>query len=334
MEPKYLIAGTLRRETLLPPSGSAVLDGPGGDLLYAAAGLTVWEKGVGLLARAGEDYPQEWLQEFEQYGWSTGGIHILPGPLDLRYFQAWTDPQKVQNNNPVAHFARLGLLFPKSMLGYQPAARAEDDLKTTAAASPRPADIPPEYLNAHTGLICLVDYATAARMSSAFRQAGILTVTLDPSAGFMNAGAFADVRILLQGLTALLVGEDKLRGLFWGKTNDLWEMAEAAASFGCETIVIKRGGRGQMLYDSASRKRWEIPAYPARLVDLLGVGDAFCGGFASGLHSTYDPLQAALRGNISASLALEGTGAFHAMEALPGLAQARLEALTRQVRQV
>jgi len=38
-------------------------------------------------------------------------------------------------------------------------------------------------------------------------------------------------------------------------------------------------------------------------------------------------LAAVLHGNVSASLVIEGSGPFYALEALPGLAQARLEAL-------
>ncbi len=39
---------------------------------------------------------------------------------------------------------------------------------------------------------------------------------------------------------------------------------------------------------------------PCRSLTLTGAGDAFCGGFLAGYRSSYDPLQAALTGNISA----------------------------------
>jgi sugar/nucleoside kinase (ribokinase family) len=171
-------------------------------------------------------------------------------------------------------------------------------------------------------------------MLSTFRQANVTSLTLDPSAAYMNGTAFDDVRILLQGLTAFLPSEEELRALFWGRTNDLWQMAETLGGFGCEFIVVKRGARGQMLYDSVSKKRWEIPAYPARLCDLTGAGDSFCGGFMAGYQKTYNPLRAVLYGSVSASLTIEGSGAFHALEALPGLAQARLDSLTGLVRQI
>jgi sugar/nucleoside kinase (ribokinase family) len=105
-------------------------------------------------------------------------------------------------------------------------------------------------------------------------------------------------------------------------------------SFGAEIIVIKRGTRGQLVYEHSTRKKWEIPAYPGRMVDPTGIDDAFCGGFLAGFYSAFDPLQAALQGNISASLAIEGSGAFYSLDAMPGLAEARMHSLADIVRVV
>ena len=157
-------------------------------------------------------------------------------------------------------------------------------------------------------------------------------VMIDPGPGYMNGNFINDLRSLLQGITAFLPSEEEIRALFWGRTNDLWEMAETLGSYGVEIVVIKRGGQGQYIYDHDSRKKWDVPAYPGRLVDPTGAGDAFCGGFLAGYIATFDPLQAALHGNVSASLSIEGSGAFYALEALPGLAQARLQSLADIVR--
>ncbi|MBU4225600.1 MAG: carbohydrate kinase family protein [Chloroflexi bacterium] len=334
MYPTFVIAGRLRRDYLLPPVGHPLIDVPGGDLLYAAAGLAAWEGSIGLLARVGEDYPHEWLRSFEQRGLDTRGIRILPEHLDLRFFQAYLDPLTPQRNNPVAHFGRLGLTYPKALLGYQPPSEVQDNRKMAEPASPRPADIPEDYLNASAVHLCPLDYLTHNRLISAFRQGRTSMLTLDPSAAYMTPATWLDVCRLLHGLTAFLPSEEELRALFWGDSNDLWEMAEELAAQGCELIVIKRGGHGQMLYDAPSRKRWEIPAYPAHLADPSGAGDSFCGGFLAGYRQTYDPLRAVLYGNVSASLTIEGSGAFHALDALPGLAQARLDSLAEIVRQV
>jgi sugar/nucleoside kinase (ribokinase family) len=334
MNPSFILAGHLHRDYLLSVQDRSQLDVPGGNLLYATAGLGVWGSAIGLLARVGEDYPHDWLRSFEKRGWDTRGIHISDSPLDLRYFQAILENQEVQRSNPMACFSRVGLPFPKSLLGYQPPPENEDDRKTSHPASPRPDDIPPDYLNAHLVHLCPVDYVTGTRLTSAFRQASVTTITLDPSAAYMTGKALYDVRILIGGLTAFLPSEEELRSLFWGSTDDLWSMAEALGEFGCEFIVVKRGARGQMLYDSISKKRWEIPAYPARLVDVTGAGDSFCGGFLAGYQNSYDPLRAVLHGSVSASLTIEGSGALHPLESLPGLAQARLESLDGLVRQI
>ena len=143
-----------------------------------------------------------------------------------------------------------------------------------------------------------------------------------------------DLRALLAGASAFLPSEEELRALFWGQTYDLWEMLSAVGELGCEIVVAKCGARGQAVLDVEGKHKWEIPAYPARLADPTGAGDAYCGGFLVGLKKTYDPLQAALYGNVAASLAVEGTGALYALGVAPGLAAARLQVMNDLVREI
>lgn len=333
---RYIFAGKLQRDFTLFPSGETLFDKPGGNLLYAAAGLLVWEPDTtpGLLARVGEDYPGAWLGNLQQRGLDIRGIRVLSNVPDTRHFTAYLDLQTPQEDNPVSHFARLGLPFPKALLGYQCPANLLDSRTRLAPTSLHPEDLIPEYQKATIAHMCPVDYLTHSLLPVSLRQAGFTTITLDPSKGYMDSSFYNDVPALLVGLTAFLPSEEELRALFQGRSSDLWEMAEALTVTGCEIIVIKRGERGQMVYESAGHKRWEIPAYPARRVDPTGVGDAFCGGFLAGYCQSFDPLEAALHGNISAALTLEGSGIFYALEALPGLGQARLESLRQAVRQV
>jgi sugar/nucleoside kinase (ribokinase family) len=89
-----------------------------------------------------------------------------------------------------------------------------------------------------------------------------------------------------------------------------------------------------MIYDGTGNRRYEIPAYSSRLADPSGAGDAFCGGFLAGFHKTNDPVLAACYGNVSASLKIEGSGPFYALDVLPGLAEARLHSIKEMVREV
>jgi sugar/nucleoside kinase (ribokinase family) len=332
--PVIVLAGQLRRQTLLPPTGRPLLDVPGGNLLYAASGARLWRDAIGLTARVGEDYPHDWLRQFADLGLDTAGIRQLLGPLDLRSFLAYTDLTSAQKANPVSHFARLHLPFPKGLLGYQPVTEQQDSRARPNVDSPRISDIPDLYLEAKAVHLCPLDFVAHTQLIPAFRQKELRVVCVDPGAGYMNPNFLNDLRSMLADVTAFLPSEEEIRALFWGRTNDLWEMAEALAAFGVDYIVIKRGALGQMLYDATRKQRWEIPAYPARLIDLTGAGDAFCGGFLAELAGKHDPLQAALRGNVSASLAVEGSGAFFALESTPGLANARVQSLSEIIRRV
>jgi sugar/nucleoside kinase (ribokinase family) len=334
--PRFLIAGQLRREYIILPSGEARLDVPGGNALYAAVGLAIWEPDPppAIVARVGEDYPQEWLTQYARRGLDTRGVRVLPHAVDVRTFTAYMSRTVRATDDPVAHFAHAGLPYPKAMLGYRDTSSAIDSRTRLLPTSIRQADIPSDYLDATAAHLCPLDYLTHSLLPAVLRQAEFTNVTLDPSPGYMNPTYWTDVPALVTGLTAFLPSEEEMRSLFQGRSSDLWEMAEALAAYGCEIIVIKRGEGGQLLYDASAHARWEIPAYPARLVDPSGAGDAFCGGFLAGYWRTYEPLQAALYGNISASLVVEGMGPFYALDSLPALPQARLDALKLSVRKI
>jgi sugar/nucleoside kinase (ribokinase family) len=332
--PQFAVLGRLSRDYLLPPSGRPWLDVPGGNLLYAAAGLAVWADGVGLVGRVGEDYPRDWLHGLADRGFNTRGIRVLNQGVDVRTFTAYTENFTRHTDNPVAHFARLGLSFPRSLLDYEDPNRREDSLTHLTPTSLRQSDLPPEYHHGTCAHLCPVDYMTHSLMPAVLRQAGYSTVTLDPGPRYMDPNFWKFLPGILTGLTVFMPGEEELRALFLGRSTDLWEMMEALGAYGCEHVVVKCGDQGQKLYNVQAKTRWEIPAYPARVVDPTGAGDAFCGGFLAGYKDSFDPLQAVLYGNVAASIAVEGTGAYYALEVLPGLPEARLNVLQAAVRQV
>jgi sugar/nucleoside kinase (ribokinase family) len=282
----------------------------------------------------GEDYPSEWLEDIRKRGFDTRGIHILPEAVDLRSFYVYGDGYTRLNEDPAAHFTRLQQPFPKAMLNYSRPGTSYDSHTHLMQTSLRQSDIPSDFLDATAAHLCPIDFLTHMLLPAVLRQNGFTTVTLDPSAGTMSPTFWDDIPALVTGLTAFLPNEDEMRKLFHGRSTDLWQMMEAIAGYGCEIVVVKRGESGQYLYDRATNARWEVPAYPARVTDPTGAGDAYCGGFLAGYRQTYEPLQAALYGNISASLTVEGSGAFYALDALPGLAHGRLDALKAGIRKV
>ena len=334
--PKNIFAGQLRREYFINADGKPVLDIPGGNALYAAVGYKLWKPDLapGLLARVGEDYPQSWLDDFSQKGIDTEGVNILPGPVDVRSFYTYLDKSTRVEDDPIPHFASLSQPFPKTLLGYTKKGKELDSRTKISPATLRQNEIPPKYLSATAAHLSPVDFLTHNLLPAMFRQAGFTTITIDPASSYMDSDFYGDMPALVTGLTAFMPSEDDLRNLFRGRSVDLWEMAEDLAHYGCEFVVMKRGERGQLLYDRVGDKRWDIPAYPARLHNPTGAGDAFCGGFLAGYRDTFDPVQAVLHGNVASSLVVEGTSPFYALDTLPGLAAARLEFMQQSVREV
>ena len=334
MNPIFLIAGKLTREYLLPPTGSPILDSAGGNVLYATGGLAAWDSNIGLIARINEEYPQAWLTELKKRGFDIRGIQTTQEKIDVRNFIAYTDTNEKSHTSAVSHFARRELTFPKTLLGYQPPDEFIKDLREMDLTSPSALDVPKDFRDIRYVHLCPFDFASQSQMVNLFKNASNQTVTLDPDSRYMSPRFWRELRLVLQGLTAFHPSEEELRALFWGETNDVWEMASQIAVYGPKFIIIKRGALGQYLYDAVTKKKYEIPAYASRVADPTGVGDSFCGGFLAGFEKTQDPLQAVFYGNVSASLKIEGSGAFYPLGVMPGLAQARLFALRDMARQI
>ncbi|HNT55794.1 MAG TPA: carbohydrate kinase family protein [Anaerolineaceae bacterium] len=329
---RFLVVGSLRQDFILLQNRQSLAGIPGGSLFYAAAGLRTWISDIALTGRVGQSYPIEWIDKLRKFGFDTRGIHRLSQDLEDRSFYSYPDLNTRICSDPVMQYARAGLAYPKELLGYVNPTPQIDNRNQPTDYTIRLTDLPNDYLDATAAHLAPLDFLTHTLLPSALRQGQINTITLDPGAGYMLPAFWDDLPKVIKGLTAFLTSEEKIRSLFGGRSADLWEMAEAIAAYGCDLVVIRRGVQGQYLYDHSSRTRWIIPAYPARCADPTGAGDAFCGGFLAGYREHYNPLEATLHGNIAASLVIEGSGPFYAMDTLPGLAAARLDALRSSVR--
>lgn len=336
MTPTFAIAGKLTREYLLPPMGAPLLDSPGGNLLYVTGGLAVWDSSIGLIARVNEEYPREWLGDLEKRGFDIRGIRIHPElqTADFRSFIAYTDKNERSHSSAVSHFARRQLTFPKALLGYQPPDDARKNLRDADPLSPAALDVPKQIRDVRYAHICPFDFTSQSQMVNLFGSGSDQIVCLDPDPVYMKPRFWRDLRVVLQGVTAFLPSEEEMQSLFWGETNDLWEMARRISEQGPQIVVIKRGPLGQYVYKAEGNQRFEISAYSSRVTDPTGAGDAFCGGFLAGMQRTNDPLEAAMYGNVSASLKIEGSGPFYPLDVMPGLAEARLHSLKEMAREV
>lgn len=330
---RAIFPGLLQRDFIILPDGRAFNDILGGNALYSAVGWLVWQPQElpGVVARVGEDFPQGWLSEMEEHGIDTQGVHVQSYSIELRNFYAYLNPYQYVQDEAIVHYSRHAQPFPKSLLGYQPA--IPNSSRTRAdPTSLRSTDIPAAYLSATAAHIAPLDFPSHNLIPSILHQGTITTLTLAPSTGYMNPIFFSDIPQIIHGLTAFLPTENQVRSLFKERSEDIWEMAEALSVSGCDIIVIQKEDLSQYVYDGMGHKRWFIPPYPARILSTHVASDVFSGGFLAGYRQKFDPLEAALCGNIAASLAVEGIGPFYALDAEPRLASARLESLRQAVR--
>ena len=87
--------------------------------------------------------------------------------------------------------------------------------------------------------------------------------------------------------------------------------------------LLKRGAAGGLLYDARSQETRSWEARATQVVDPTGAGDAFAGGFLSGLLAGEDVAGALERSVVSASFALETWGAAGLIAATPADARQR-----------
>ena len=330
---RYIIAGSLERDFIITSQGNTHFDIPGGSLLYAAGGLALWDSGVGLVGSVGEDYPQEWFERFNQTGLDARGVSILPKTIDLRSFIFYLENKRYQSLNPIAQFAQMGIAIPRALLGYIPTHQRQKTANSNTGPLITLNQIPTDYLDATAAHLCPMESKVQATLISHL-QGRVNNLSLDTHESYMKASGWDVLPRLLSNIKILHTSEEDLQNLFKGRTTVMWEMIEALAVYGLEIIAVKRGRNGQYLYDCLAKRRWSVPAYPVTVVDTTGCGDAFCGGFLAGYQNSYDPLDAVLHGNISASFCLEGIGPFYLTSVLPGLASARLYRLKEMVKRV
>ena len=325
--PALLLLGRLQRDTIFTADGKARVDQAGGNLLYAAAACRLWGKNPGLVARVDRDYPAEWLEDLAKRGFDTQGIRVLDQAQDLHRFIAYSDTFTPRSDNPIKHFGKWGLPMPKALLSYRGGQREPDSKKERTLLTLRQNDLPSAYQGAKSAHLCPLDYFSHSLMPAALREAGVGQITLDAAPGYMHPAFWNEIPSLVNGLSAFLVEEALLRGLFKGRSEELWEMIEAIAAYNCSAVVVRSAARGLWLYDVSGRRRRHLPPYPARTYDITDTGSSFCGAFAAELARRQDWERALLVGAATASLAIEGSGAFYIWDTLPGLAKSRVQLL-------
>jgi 5-dehydro-2-deoxygluconokinase len=99
--------------------------------------------------------------------------------------------------------------------------------------------------------------------------------------------------------------------------------AEALLALGVQTLVLKRGERGVLLFHDGEQV--DVPAHPVEVVNGLGAGDAFIAALVQSLHAGLPLEEAARRGSVAGALV---AAQLACSEAMPTLQELEAELLS------
>ena len=77
---------------------------------------------------------------------------------------------------------------------------------------------------------------------------------------------------------------------------------------GASCVALRMGAEGSLVAEAHTRQLIHVPAVPTTVIDPIGAGNAFCGGFLVGWRETRDLQTAGLYGAVSASFLVEQIG--------------------------
>lgn len=330
--PEMIFAGPLRMEYFLTPDGKQYSHLLGGPCLYAGAGAKVWMSDPpGLVARVGENFPSAELASLPARGLDIRGVRVIPHRQPIAGFYCYDQWDECIDWDPVKQYARRNLPCPSELLDYFPPSISESQTVSFSETAIRSEDIPDAYRQARAAYIAPCHYLSQITLSVALRQFGLGTICLAPSKGLYLPTNLPSLGQLLHGIDIFFAREADLKKLFSSDAQDLQGMAEFIARLGPKILLLQNELQGVSIYDLDSRSLRFCPFYSAEIKNPIGIGDSFCGGFLSAWQRSYDPMESALYGCVSVSLAVEGVGGLYALERNPALAEARLFSMRRSL---
>lgn len=259
---------------------------PGGGALYSAIGARIWGADVVVNSAVGVDYPPQALELIDASGISMSGVSHLDG-----------------------HGLGLWLLYEKGGRRHQ--------VEKASGASFEQLDAMRPEIGSSVGAVDGVHIApqtAAGQLRAQGEIAGLqVPVTQDLLVEpFIDTGPF-ESGTAITGTHSFLPSRQEIRQI-WGDVSPTELHDRLVARAGIQALVVKSGPDGAYVFHEG--RSTHVPAYSNEPVDPTGAGDAFCGGYLVGLVETGDPVEAAVRGAVSASFIVETRNAAEAMRSM------------------
>lgn len=326
--PRFLALGNCTLDDVVTEDGNIATNKLGGNGVYAAISMALWNVDVALVSVVGTDFPQTHLTRLNDAGIDVSAVKQVDMQHMLRsrafYLPDGRRTDRVHEARPFlparasevmdleAEYADMGSELHRRVWPlFCPTAV---QLETVAATA--------EFAHLAPGEL------TNNRQNAAYLTQRGVTTTFDWPWWDWDQEAVSDAD-LLQNIDYLLPSVEELRIYAAARGEPAFEAARQLLKMGPKAIVVKRGSRGARILTDRDGEWGNVPIYQTEVVDPTGAGDAFCGGFLVGMAETGDPYRAALYGAVSASFIIEDFGPLHALGTDVQKVRARLAQLDR-----
>ena len=294
----FLTVGNMSIDDLVFADGTTKWAVPGGNAIYSALGIALWGERPRVLAPRGPEYPVAALGE---------RIDLGQGPMRERNLRNWGLYEEDGTRTFTFRSKTRNWLYFCPGVG---------DLGTESFAYCHLAPLP-------WSLQC--DFAEALRGN------GAELISIDPDDRYVSATPAAERKRMFRSIDVLLPSRQDVDAMFPGKTPlDGLRMLRALAP-DLPLIVVKCGEDGAIAHRTGAKDYIRVPSAADACVEPTGAGDSFCGGALIGLARSGDPVDALLRGSVSASFAVAGLGPAALVDAAREVAERRLNSLCGRV---
>jgi sugar/nucleoside kinase (ribokinase family) len=280
MTVNYVTFSNLIIDDIVFPDGQTFMNTLGGAGMHALVGMRIWSDRLGYAAAAGPDLDAAHRESLEQFGVDLNGLVQRDGFQTARAWQVFElDERRIE-------------VFRTSM----------DDFERYQVTKE---DLPETYYGArgfHIQWGTLVELADLIAHLRARNPA--LKIVVEPT--YEQLEKDADGFISLMSHVSLFSPDMGEGELITGQSTPE-EICDTLLGWGAPLVAIRMGEQGSLIR-TPDGEGWLIPAVPASIVDVTGAGNAYCGGFLTGLGDGVSLLEAAMRATVSASFALEQFG--------------------------
>lgn len=271
------VAFGLILDDIVFPDGRTAMGVLGGGGPQAAFGMRLWAEQVGLAAGVGHDLPdaaRAWLAES---GIDTAGLRFGDAPTP----RAW---QVTEADGRRTHLWRTdtALVWPQL--------RRSLDL------------LPPAYQRARGYHFGIHPEEPDLEFVSQLRPRGGL-VSVETFRAAAQPPEAEALHALVRGphiFSATLAEAQSLVGPGTPRS-----VARRLVEHGAWIVAVRLGAEGSLVMEGQTARMAHIPALPGRVVNPVGAGNAYSGGFLAGWTETHDVVMAGLYGAVAASFVVE-----------------------------